>query len=248
MDRAEQELIERVFQFSDCTARTIMTPRTDIFAVPIDLPFDQVVQQVMEAGYSRVPVYQGSLDTIAGILYAKDVLHAALERPDAATGPDTLARLLRPPTFVLEHQRIASVLKHFKQTRMHLALVLDEYGQIDGLVTLEDVLEELTGDIADEYDEADTRVTRRTDGSFLVDGRISYADAEAQLGLPSRSGGPTLAQFDTLAGLLLALLEHIPTTGETVIWQDWSFEVVDMDGVRIDKILVRPPHPLDAQT
>ncbi len=146
--------------------------------------------------------------------------------------------------FVLEHQRLTDVLKQFKQTQTHLALVLDEYGQTDGLVTMEDVLEELTGNIADEYDEADVRVTRRADGSFLVDGLVSYADAEDKIGLPERTELSDLPHFDTMAGLVIALLEHIPTAGEIAQWRDWLFEVVDMDGVRIDKVLVRPPQSL----
>ncbi len=138
---------------------------------------------MIESGYSRIPVYQGSLDTVAGILYAKDVLRVLQQ--STAAGPPPLTELMRPPVFVLEHQRLSSVLQHFRQTQTHLALVIDEYGQVDGLLTLEDVLEELTGDIADEYDEADTAVVARPDGSFLVDGLLSYADAVDRIGLPS---------------------------------------------------------------
>jgi putative hemolysin len=237
-EASERELIERVFEFTDSTARTIMTPRTEIAAVAIDTPLDEVIATIVETGYSRIPVYRGSLDTIEGVVFAKDVLRAIRQPAESGARP-ALAELLRPPVFVLEHQRIASVLQQFKQNRTHLALVLDEYGQVDGLLTLEDVLEELTGDIADEYDEADTMVTRRADGSWLVDGLLSYADAEDRLGLPPRDEIEDLPPFDTIAGLLLALFEHIPQTGESTTWRDWYFEVVDMDGVRIDKVLAR---------
>jgi len=244
IEASERELIERVFDFTNVTARSIMTPRTEIFAVAIDTPLDQVVSQVLEAGYSRVPVYRGSLDTVEGILHAKDLLRV-IYNPD--NGTLKLADLLRPPVFVPEHQPISTVLQLFRQSQTHLALVVDEYGQIDGIVTLEDVLEELTGDIADEYDEANTMVVRRPDGSFLVDGLLPYADAEDQLGLPLRSDLADLPNFDTLAGLLLALLEHIPTTGERITWRDWHFEIVDMDGARIDKVLVRRINPVGKQ-
>ncbi|HEX6292385.1 MAG TPA: hemolysin family protein [Herpetosiphonaceae bacterium] len=240
LEAAERDLIERVFDFTDATARSIMTPRTEIFAVPYELPFDQIVARVIESEYSRIPVYRGTPDTIEGVLYAKDILRATQGHADP---PPQLAELIRPPVFVLEHQRISAVLQQFKQTRHHLALVIDEYGQIEGLITLEDVLEELMGDIADEYDEADTMVVRRADGSFLVDGLLSYADAEHRLGLPPREDLAELPPFDTIAGLLLSLFEHIPTTGETVTLGDWYFEVVDMDGVRIDKVLIRSQGP-----
>ncbi len=249
LEVAERDLIERVFNFTDVTVRSIMTPRTEIFAVAEDQPLDSIVTQVIEAGFSRIPVYRGSLDTVVGILYAKDILRATQLARETGEAPK-LAELLRLPVFVLEHQRITAVLQTFKQSRTHLALVLDEYGQTDGLLTLEDVLEQLMGDIADEYDEADTMVVQRPDGSWLVDGLLSYANAEQLIGLPARSELTQLPSFETVAGLLLALLEHIPTTGETAQLNDWHFEVVDMDGVRIDKILIyhRPLADPAAQT
>lgn len=239
LEVGERELIERVFNFTDVTARAIMTPRTEIFAVALDLPLAEIVARVAESGYSRIPVYRGSLDTVEGVLYAKDILRATSLAQETGVSPQ-LAELLRPAVFVLEHQRIASVLQQFKQARTHLALVLDEYGQTDGLLTLEDVLEELTGDIADEHDEADTMAVRRADGSWLVDGLLAYADAEKRIELPPRTELAHLPPFDTMAGLVLALLEHIPATGETTQIGDWQIEVVDMDGVRIDKLLIQP--------
>jgi putative hemolysin len=238
LEAEERELIERVFNFTDATARSIMTPRTEIFAVPYDLPFKEIVARVIESEYSRIPVYRGSIDTIEGVLYAKDLLRATQQAALSHEQPQ-LATLIRPPTFVLEHQRVSTVLQQFKQTRTHLALILDEYGQVEGLITLEDVLEELMGDIADEYDEVGTMVVRRADGSMLVDGLLSYADAEHHIGLPARAEVAHLPPFETVAGLLLALFERIPATGETITLNNWHFEVVDMDGVRIDKVLIR---------
>lgn len=248
LEVSERDLIERVFEFTDATARSIMTPRTEIVAVAVDTPLPEVVQRVVESGYSRIPVYENSLDSIVGVFHAKDGLRIAHRGSDQPVAH--LRDLLRPPVFVLEHQRIGSVLRQLQQTRTHLALVLDEYGQVDGLLTLEDVLERLTGDIHDEYDEADPAIVQRADGSWLVDGLLGYADAEHRLGLPEREKLPDLPQFDTLAGLLLALFERIPTVGEQATLGEWQFEVVDMDGVRIDKILVhkRPPPDSQAQT
>lgn len=238
LEASERDLIERVFDFTDASARSIMTPRTEIFAVPFELPFDQIVARVIESEYSRIPVYHGTIDRIEGVLYTKDLLRATQSRQ-----PNQLADLIRPPVFVLEHQRISTVLQQLKQSRTHLALVLDEYGQIEGLITLEDVLEEIMGDIADEYDEVDPMVVRRADGSLLVDGLISYSDAEHQIGLPPRDQLGDLPPFDTLAGLLLALFERIPVVGDVVTVGEWRFEVVDMDGVRIDKVLVQQSPP-----
>jgi len=244
---AEQELIERVFEFSDASVRSIMTPRTEMVAVSLDMSLQEIVDVIVSSGYSRIPVYQNSPDTIVGVLYAKDLLQLMQQKHEQAAAPPTVEALMRPPLFVFEHQRIATVLQQIKHTRMHLALVLDEYGQVDGLVTLEDILEELAGDIADELDETDPMVVQRPDGSFLVDGLLSYADAEERIGLPRRETLGDLPEFDTMAGLVLALLEHIPTVGETATVQDWQIEVVDLDGLRIDKLLVRklPAEPGD---
>lgn len=244
VEAAEQTLIERVFDFTDATARSIMTPRTDIVAVPLDSTLDHVVERIVASGYSRIPVFDGTPDTIAGVVLAKDVLAAT--RTAGGAPSSSLRELLRPPVYVYEHQRLGAVLQQLKLSRTHLALVLDEYGQIDGLVTVEDVLEELAGDISDEYDEFDPLLVQRGDGSWLVDGRLGYTEAESRLGMPLREQLGELPPFDTVAGLLLALLEHIPSVGETIELHNWKLEVVDMDGHRIDKVLVQPPPAPDS--
>lgn len=245
VEAAEHEFIERVFDFTDVSVRSIMTPRSEMYALSVDTPLHEAVQQVIESSYSRVPVYRTTSDKIEGVLHVKDLLRAAYaENHENAKIED----LMRPPVFVLEHQSLATVLQMFRQTHLHMAFVVDEYGQIVGLVTLEDVLEELTGNIEDEYDELDPMIARRADNSFLVDGLLSYNDAEHELGLPARESiEDELPDFDTIAGLVLALLQHIPATGESITWRDWYFEVVDMDGVRIDKVLIRPRNTADDQ-
>jgi putative hemolysin len=237
VEASEREFIERVFDFTDSSVRSIMTPRSEIFAVEVDTPLNEVTRHMIEGGYSRVPVYRKVADKIEGVLHTKDVLRASYNNPNSSA---SIADLMRPPVFVLEHQSIAEVLQQFRQTRVHMAFIVDEYGQIDGLVTLEDVLEELTGDIDDEHDEAETMVVQRADGSYLVDGMLSYGDAEDQIGLPPRDTlDEELPEFDTVAGLVLALLKHFPTAGDNIQWRDWYFEIMDMDGVRIDKLLIR---------
>lgn len=238
--QGEQEMIQRVFEFSDVSVRAIMTPRIEISAVEVNTPLANAIQTIVDSGYSRVPVYRGNVDTIVGIIVARDLL-SEIHIRGTQSGPELrLDEVMRPPVFVLEHQRIATVLQHLKQAHTHLALVLDEYGQVDGLVTVEDILEELTGDLPDEHGEAEAQLVRRADGSFLAEGLMAYSDAEALLGLPPRSLLPDLPPFETLAGLTLAVLGHIPAEGEVVTINDWTFEIIDMDGVRIDKLLIQP--------
>jgi putative hemolysin len=237
VDEAEGELIRNVFTFTDRPVRTVMTPRTQIVALDIDTPMPEVLGLIAESGYSRIPVYEGSLDHILGILYVKDLL-PAWNDPTAVE----LRTLLRPPLHVLESQRASAVFQFLKQRRSALALVLDEYGQVAGVVTLEDLLEELVGDISDEYDDADAAIVRLEDGSHLADGLIPFSDAQERLQLPAaaeellRDHG-----FATLAGFVLALLGRIPAPGDSVRWEGYTFQVMDMDGRRIDKILVRHP-------
>ena len=232
---AEQELIANVFHFTGQAVRSLMTPRTQIVAVEVGVPFTDALRTIIESGYSRVPVYRETLDSVSGILYVKDVLQAwGQEHP-----PD-LEALLRPAMFVLERQRAPEAFKQLKQVRGGMAMVIDEYGQVSGLVTMEDLLEEVVGEIEDEYDEARDAIVRRDDGSYLIDGLLSFADVRARLDLPEVTDLSPGQEFETLAGFVLARLGHIPAPGEVVEWHGYKFEVVDMDGRRIDKVLAAP--------
>jgi putative hemolysin len=243
VEPAEAQLISRVFQFTDRVVRAVMTPRSEIVAVDVDLPFEQVVQIFMSSNYSRLPVYQETLDAVVGILFAKDMLRALTLKQ-----PPNLRELAHPAIFVPEHQHIDDLMAVFRREGEHLALVVDEYGQITGLLTLEDVLEELVGEIEDEYDvPEEPSIVRREDGSWLVDGKEAYERVREKVGLP-----PVPPQerglYTSLAGLVLARLGHIPTVGETARVGNFIFEVVDMDGRRIDRILIRPePETTSAQ-
>ncbi len=235
VEKAEQELITSVFIFSDRTVRSLMTPRSQVIALEIDTPVGDILQAISRAGYSRIPVYEDTLDHVLGVLHIKDLLRiwGQVESVD-------LRPLLRPALYVIENQRAAVAFQQLKQSPMAMAMVLDEYGQVAGLITLEDMLEELVGDIAGESDMVEA-IRRREDGSYLVDGVLSHGELQERLPL---SGVDALARrygFETVAGLLLALLGHIPQAGETVQWQGYTFEVVDMDGQRIDKVLITPP-------
>jgi putative hemolysin len=236
VDASEQELITSVFTFTDRTVRSLMTPRTQMVAIDVQTPMAEVVQRVIDSGYSRIPVYDETLDRMVGVLYAKDVLRAEHQ---AATSD--LRSLLRAPTYVLATQRAMKAFQQLKQARSALALVLDEYGQVAGLVTLEDMLEALVGEIDDEYDDVAERVVRREDGSYLVDGLVSVDDLLERLALPEADELARAHGVETVAGLVLVLLGHMPRPGSRITWHSYTFEVVDMDGRRIDKLIITPP-------
>jgi putative hemolysin len=179
VEQAEQQLIANVFALTDRTLRSVMTPRTKIAAIAADAPLGEVLRVVSESGYSRIPVYEGWLDHVVGILYVKDLL----PRWGQSDGLD-LHTLLRPPLYVLEGQRAVAAFQHLKQQRGGMAIVVDEYGQVAGLVTMEDVLEEMVGEIADEYDEQDESIVQSEDGSYLIDGLFSFANLQSRLRLP----------------------------------------------------------------
>ncbi|NOK62294.1 MAG: HlyC/CorC family transporter [Chloroflexi bacterium AL-W] len=245
VEKAEQDFISSVFTFTDRSVRSLITPRLQIVALDIGTPTEKAVQKAIESGYSRLPVYDETLDNIVGVLFVKDLLQA-WGRPEEVD----LQSILKPPVFVLENQRAAAVLQQLKHQRVAMALVLDEYGQIEGLVTLEDILEELVGDLPEESERPDEeQVVRREDGSYLVDGLISITDLIEYIDLPNAEDLARKHGFDTIAGLLLFQLGYVPQTGERLTWQDYLFEVVDMDGKRIDKILIAHVQNLErAQT
>jgi putative hemolysin len=236
LEAAEEDMIGNIFSFSERTVRSLMTPRPRIVAVAIDTPFADVLRVVIESGFSRIPVYHDSIDEIVGILYVKDLL-PAWSQPDIAD----LRPLLRQPIYVLESQRAVVAFQQLKQQRRELALVLDEYGQVAGLISLADMLEEVVGEFDDEYDQRDQAITRREDGSYLVDGLLPFVDLQEQLQMPPLAEEARPRDFETLAGFVLALLGRIPLVGDTAHWHGYTFEVIDMDERRIDKVLIALP-------
>jgi putative hemolysin len=236
LEAAEADLISSVFTFTQRTVRTIMTPRTQVIAVDVARPFGEILRLVTESGFSRIPVYEDSLDTVVGIIHVRDVLRALGQSP-----PPEVRSLLRPPIYIPEGQRAVVAFQHLKQQRSGLALVVDEYGQIAGIVTMEDVLEELVGDISDEGQPSEQAIVRRADGTYLVDGLLPFVDLQARLRLPNAEAVQEMHDFETVAGFVIALLGRMPVVGDTVEWEHYRFEVVDLDGHRIDKILLRPP-------
>jgi putative hemolysin len=230
----EQEIIDRIFTAGDRTVRAVMTPRRDVYMLDADEPLGAVLDELLESGFSRFPVYEHDRDHILGIAHVRDIL-----RLYRTKGTENLIReVVSSPVYVPENTMAIELLSTFKKSQRHMAIVVDETGGTAGVVTLEDVLEEIVGEIADEYDDAETPpYVRREDGSFLVDGTLPIETLKALLGIEELPDEDTY-RYDTLAGLVISLLGQIPTTGEITRWGGWSFEVIDMDGLRIDKVLI----------
>jgi putative hemolysin len=236
LEAGEERLIGNVFGFTDRTVRSLMTPRTQLVAFDIDMPFAEVLRIVTASGYSRIPVYQDAIDQIIGILSIKDLLRAWGQAEIA-----DLRAMLHDPIYVLEGQRAVIAFQQLKQQQRALAIVLDEYGQVAGLVTIADMIEELVGPIDDEHMQREQAIVRRADGSYLVDGLLPFVDLQQQLDLAVLASEVRPRDFETVAGLVLALFGRIPSVSDSVDWLGYRFEIIDMDGRRIDKVLIQPP-------
>jgi putative hemolysin len=231
--QVEAEMIASVMRLDEMEAREAMTPRTDVFAVPVTLSCQEAARRVVEAGHSRVPVYEGGLDNIVGILYAKDLLGVA-----GAAGPSSVRDVMRKALFVPETKRLDELLAELKATKVHIAVVLDEYGGTAGLVTIEDVVEEIVGDIADEYDLSTPALLKRLDGRTAeADGRLRIGELNEALGLRIPQG----EDYDTVAGMIFAELGYIPPVGEKLQVHGAAFTVLAADERKITKVKVVLP-------
>lgn len=233
-DVMESEMVEGVLRLGDQRSRTVMTPRHEIVWLDLQAPLEENLVKVRESGYSRFPVCDGTLDKVLGMIYAKDLLARVLSGE-----PLDLAQNLRQPLYVPETMPALEMLEQFRRSQVHVALVLDEYGGVEGIITFRDLLESLVGQIASAGETGGPTAVPRPDGSWLLDGSYPVGQLEDILGmleLPARER----IGYETVAGLVLALCDHIPRRGEWVQWQRWKLEVVDMDGLRIDQVLVSP--------
>jgi putative hemolysin len=229
----EVEMIESVMEFGETRAAEIMTPRTDIFALSVDTPWEEACRGAAEAGHSRVPVYQGDLDNIIGLLYAKDLLqHVGRGRKV------DLSQVLRKPFFVPQTKLLDDLLREFKARKVHIAVVLDEYGGTAGLVTIEDVLEEIVGDISDEYDKPEPALMHRIDErSAEVDGRMYIDDLNEAMALAI----PEDEDYDTVAGFVFSELGYIPAVGESLQSHGAKFTVLAANDRKISRLRVETP-------
>ncbi|PPS45050.1 hemolysin family protein [Chroococcidiopsis sp. TS-821] len=231
---AEQDMVERVFRLGDRPVSALMTPRPEIVWLDLEDSLEANRHKIINGGHSRFPVCQGGLDNVLGIVPVSDLLARCLSNQ-----PLDLTVSLRQPVFVPESTRGLKVLEMFKQTGTHIALVVDEYGVIQGLVTLNDILIEIVGDVPSADDREEPQVVQREDGSWLLDGMLSideFFELFAIKEIPTEHRG----SYQTLGGFVITHLGRIPTASDYFEWQGMRIEVVDMDGNRVDKVLVAP--------
>jgi CBS domain containing-hemolysin-like protein len=232
LEVGEREMITSIFAFGETTVREVMTPRTDIVAIDGAMQWDEIVSTVRENERSRVPVYEESLDRIVGLVYAKDLLAIAHGLADP---PADLAEILWEATFVPEAKKIDDLLRQFQREEIHMAVVVDEYGGTAGIVTLEDILEELVGEIQDEYDVEEPLVAPLEDGVLRLDGRLDADDFNDFTGSSIEAD-----DVETMGGLVARELSRVAEVGDTVEVGDWTFEVEAVEGNRITRLLGWP--------
>lgn len=231
-EETEAALLHGVFEFADTTVREVMVPKHKFSAIEISTPPESVIQFISETGFSRYPVYKGTLEKVVGVLFNKDVFRA-MEKGQAIS----VREILRKPYFVPNSVMISKLLREMQRRKVHMAVVVDEHGDVDGLVTIEDILEEIVGEIEDEYDVgAGGLVEKLADGTMVIDASASLRDLE-DLGIVIDSESE---EYHTLAGFMLAQLQRIPRGGEFVIYRDQRFTVVDVEMNRIIKVKVEP--------
>ena len=230
IDEKSGEMIQSILEFRDTVAREVMIPRTDIVAIPSDAPIGEIIDQVTQHGYTRMPVYDGSVDNIIGVLNVKDLLRLW----SMPVGEADLKPLLRKPYFIPETKNIHLLLHELKDQRQHMAIVIDEYGGTAGLVTLDDLIEEIVGEIRDEHDADETDFIDLPDGSVLVDSRVEIEKLEARFGIAIPEG-----KYETVAGFILHLIRKIPLTGDVIRHDDLEMIIASADERSIKKVKIR---------
>ncbi len=230
IEQGEQEMLYKVFDFADKEASDVMVPRPEVVALSIDLPPEECLEAVMESPYTRYPVYRGSLDNVVGILHVRD-LFAALR--DRGMHEVKVEDLIRPAHIVPETKDLAALLAEFRRTNQHMAIVVDEYGDMEGIVTLEDLLEEIVGDIEDEFDLPDESIEQVDDDTIRVDGTFPIDDFNERF----RTDLPD-EDFHTLAGFVFGRLGRQPEVGDDVMYDGLRFDVLEVEGSRINKLAV----------
>ena len=232
------KMLQSVMSFRETLAREVMIPRTDICSLDITSDFNEVMSEISQHGYTRWPVYEEDIDHVVGVLYVKDLINFKLEKNQEFS----LAKILRKTLFVPESMKLDSLLREFQKQKVHLAVVLDEYGGTAGIVTMEDLLEEIVGEIRDEYDkeEDEETVTILSENHYIIYGRISISDLEKKTEIIL----PTDESYDSLGGFLIWAKGKIPSKNSIVEHNDWRFKVIEVEEKRIIKVEVTKIHNL----
>ncbi|HEX2729289.1 MAG TPA: hemolysin family protein [Rubrobacteraceae bacterium] len=230
LDPEEREYLNNVFDFGDTVAREVMVPRPDIEALPFDAPLPDLAEKAAFGRYTRYPVYEGDLDHVLGAVHVKDLFRAAREEPESFD----IQPLIRECLVVPENKRIEEILKEFQQRKVQMAIVIDEWGSVEGLITIEDVLEELVGEIQDEFDEDEAAIEKIGDDLYAIDGRIPITEVNEHfdLDLPHED-------FDTIGGYILGSLGRPPEPGDTVEAEGVALNVKSVDGPRVSMLTLR---------
>ena len=231
--KEEKNMLEGIVRFGDETAKEVMTSRQDVVDLDFRLPFPEVLKCIIENNYSRSPVYQDTIDNIRGILYIKDLL-PHLSKPATFRWQS----LIRPPYFVPETKKIDDLLRDFQENKVHIAIVVDEFGGTSGIITLEDILEEIVGEINDEYDEEEKNYTRINANTYIFEGKTLLSDLYKILNLDDETFEEVEGDADSLAGLLLEIKGDFPELHERIDYKNFTFEVTEIDEHRISKIKV----------
>ncbi|MFN2593418.1 MAG: hemolysin family protein [Actinomycetota bacterium] len=242
IEEGERELIHSVFEFGDTIVREVMVPKPDMVMIRADSTLEEALEVILGAGYSRIPIYEDDTDNIVGLLYAKDLLRGMHE----SKRPPKIKPLARKPFFVPEQKKVAELLRDMQEQRTHMAIVIDEYGATAGLVTIEDLIEEIVGEIVDEYDSEEPLAETVGDRSLRVDGKLAIDEVNEllEVDLPHE-------EWDTVGGLVFSLIGRVPTVGETVAFDGLEFKTERVVGRRIAKVLItkvesEPQEPIES--
>jgi len=234
IEREERKLLQSIVDFGDTLVREVMTPRPDMVAIPADSTLAQVRAIFEEQEYSRIPVYDGNLDHIQGMVFVKDLIRLK-DTPDSAHLLPDLPHLVRPATFVPETKRVADLLKEFQRRQTQIAIVVDEYGGTAGLATIEDLLEEIVGEIRDEYDVETEPILEEADGSYVFSGKVNFDEVRERLNVDVEPDG-----FETVGGYVLTRVGRVPTAGERFELDGMTVEVLEAERRRINRVRFTP--------
>jgi len=229
IEREERQLIHSIFEFGDTVVREVMKPRTDMVAIEADAPVEEGIERAIEGGFSRLPAYEGTTDNIVGLVFLKDLVR----RARAGGGDEPVRGSLRPAVFVPEQKRVAELLREMQNKQFHMAIVVDEHGGTAGVVTMEDLLEEIVGEITDEYDVEEPRLEHLPSGALRVPGSLPIHDLNEELDVDLPDD-----EVDTVGGLVLNVLGHIPSAGETVRLHGLEFRVERVQGRRVASVRI----------
>lgn len=224
----KNDMIQGVEDLSDTTVKEVMVPRIDVDFLPLNTPNEELLKKVAAGGHSRIPVYSKSIDNVVGVLYVKDLIKALAENQ-----PLDLESIIRKPYFVPETKKIDSLLREFKRRRVHIAIGIDEYGGVSGIVCMEDIIEEIVGDIQDEFDNEREDITTLSDNAWICDARISLDDLNEAI-----NANFPKDDFDTLGGFVFDLFGKIPVKFEKISWSGYDIIIQEMEGHKINTIKI----------